>query len=76
MAVMPGDMAYNVCENATWVMGAPDCLAVSAATRLQSLLRSRLSNSIFCSRDSASSGASVPFHPPFMILPCHRCLIS
>ena len=39
-------------------MGAPDCLAVSAATRLQSLLRSRFSSRIFCSRDKASNGTS------------------
>lgn len=43
----------------TFVMGAPACLAVSAATRLASLLRSRLSSSSFCSLDSASSGASI-----------------
>ena len=46
----------------TLVMGAPACLAVSAATRLASLLRSRLSSSSFCSLDSASSGASVQGH--------------
>ena len=42
----------------TRVMGTPDCLAVSAATKLQSLLRRRFSSRIFCSLERSSRGTS------------------
>ena len=60
----------------TRVMGAPDCLAVRAATRLQSLLRSRFSSRTFCSRDRASSGTSATPQQASSATIASLCLIA